>query len=151
MARKIELIIPDPGPDAPKPGDNPPGVLLIDPEGATPGREVPGFFVLAIDGVHVLSDKKPDGDAPRLPRQFLSLRAVQDYLDNHYGTGNPLRVRQWLAIERGGPTDFPAIWVGTRGKGKDRKSVTVRYLGSFRYWDGRRVDPTKVGTTEEFH
>lgn len=148
---KIPLIIPDPDPDdVPKPGEPPPKVLLISPEGATPGREVPGFFIITIDGDHVLSETTMHEGSP-LPRQFLSLDAVNAYLDERYGTAPPLHVRQYLRITRNGPTDFPAIWNGTRGKGKGRKQVTVRYMGSFRYWDGRRVDPTKVGTPREFN
>jgi hypothetical protein len=146
MAKPIHLVIPEPDLD---PGDKPVKTLFISPEGADPDREVPGFFIIQFNGEPIW----PDGSTPdkRLPRQFLSLAAVHAYLCEQFGWKAPLRVTTHIQIERGGPRDFPAIWGADRRIGKKHVQVRVRYLGSFKYWDGRRVDPTKVGTAQEIN
>ncbi len=146
--KKITLVVPEPG-DI-DPGDRPITPLFIEPEGATPGREVPGFFIIQIDG-EPIKPQTPSADTPWLPRQFLSLDAVHDWLRSTYGWKNPLPVTSRVRIEETGPRDFPAIWGANRRIGRKSVVVRVRYLGSFKYWDGRRVDPTKVGTSREFN
>lgn len=147
MARK--LVIPDPDPALlPEPGQ-PVEMLFIDPEGATPGREVAGFFIITFDGVPVMPDR-PVGN-PDLPRQFLTLDAVNAYVRERSGQQPPLRVRHYVRLDRAGAKDFPVIWGGERRIDGRRVTVEARYLGSFYYWDGRRVDPTKVGTRNEFN
>lgn len=145
--KTIKLVMPEPG-DI-DPGDRPIKTLFIEPEGATPGREVPGFFMIQIDGEPI----KPENASPDnpLPRQFLSLDAVHDWLRNTYGWKNPLPVTSHIRITDTGPRDFPAVWGATRKIGRKSVVIRVRYLGSFLYWDGRRVDPTKVGTANEFN
>ena len=143
MVKRIDLIVPDPT-DAPEPGESV-TPLFIEPEGRVPGRETPGFFVVRIAGEWVYPETEKS-----LPRQFLSLAAVNEFLTDRYGPAPPLRVSKYIDID-GATLNFPAIWMGTRGKGKNRATVQVRYIGSFRYWDGRRVDPTKVGTSYEFN
>ena len=140
--RKINLIVPNPDID---PGDEPITTLFISPEGADPDREVVGFFIIQIDGEPI----RPDGSDGPLPRQFLSLDAVHAYLREQYGWKVPLHVTTYSAIEKRGARDFPTIWGGDRKIGRKRVQVRVRYLGSFRYWSGRLVDPTKVGTVWE--
>jgi len=148
MIKRIDLIIPEvDAENAPHAGE-PVRPLLLEPEGATPGRETPGFFVLKINGQWVRSATTSD---PPLPRQFLSLDAVHAYLLERYGKAPPLRVAKYLMIESNGLNDFPAVWAGTRKSDKMRVPVRVQYIGSFRYWDGRRVDPYKVGTSQEFN
>lgn len=143
MPPKIRLIVPDPDID---PGTGPIKTLFISPEGADPDREVPGFFIIQLNGEPIRSAGESD---KRLPRQFLSLAAVHAYLREQYGWTVPLRVTSYALIDRGGKRDFPVIWGADRKIGKQHVQVRVRYLGSFRYWDGRLVDPTKVGTPQE--
>jgi hypothetical protein len=68
----------------------------------------------------------------------------------HYGPSPPLKISKYVDPDAD-TRRFPVTWSGTRGKGKQRVTIQVRYIGSFRYWDGRRVDPTKVGTSYEFN
>jgi hypothetical protein len=148
---RIPLLVPEIDPeDVPEPGE-PVTPLLIWPEGMTPGRETPGFFVVRLNGEWLWPDTAPPDGQPQLPRQFLSLDAVHSYLTERYGAAPPLRLVKRVPIAQNGRADFPVVWAGTRGKGKARVPVRVRYIGSFRYWDGRLVDPTKVGTAQEFH
>jgi len=58
-------------------------------------------------------------------------------------------VTSYVQFTPGRPRDFPAVWGAERKIGKKRVRVRVRYLGSFAYWNGRRVDPTTVGTARE--
>lgn len=147
----VRLVIPSPDPDdLPESGEKV-TFLAIEPEGATPGRETPGFFILRIAGEWVMPETPPKSGEPEMPRQFLSLDAVHAFLFDRYGKAPPLTVWRRLAIQQNAPKDFPAIWRGTRGTGKKRVPVETRYIGSFRYWDGRRVDPNKVGTKNEFN
>jgi hypothetical protein len=149
MAKKvIHLVLPqqDITPDDGKPVTP----MFIRPEGATPGREVPGFFIIQIDGDPIKSSTKPSNpDFPWLPKQFLSLDAVHDWLRETYGWKTPLHVTSFMKVD--GTRDFPVIWGADRRIGRKKVQVRVRYLGSFAYWDGRRVDPTKVGTRMEFN
>lgn len=140
----INLIVPEPDFD---PGDKPIKTLFISPEGADPDREVPGFFIIQLDGKPVQPENSTPEDA--LPQQFLSLAAVHAYLRERYGWTVPLRVTSYTRITKGGARDFPVIWGADRKLGNKRVQVSVRYLGSFRYWNGSRVDPTKVGTAQE--
>lgn len=150
--RPIRLVVPGSDID---PGEEPVETLFIHPDGATPGREVPGFFIIQIDGKPVWpGDGHAPSDAakaPALPRQFLSLDAVHAYLQDQYGWTVPLRITNYAATRRGGPREFPVIWGAERRIGKRRAQIRARYLGSFCYWDGRPVDPAKVGTTREFN
>jgi hypothetical protein len=148
MPDKIRLVVPEP--DIDDPGDDPITPILISPEGADPNREVPGFFIIQIDGESIKMENPPT-DKPWMPRQFLSLDAVHTWLRETYGWKVPLRVTSHVRITERGARDFPAVWGAERRIGKKQVRVRVRYLGSFRYWDGRRVDPTKVGTSREFN
>ena len=136
----INLVVPEPDFD---PGDGPIEARFISPEGADPDREVAGFFIIQLNGKPVW----PDG--AKLPQQFLSLDAVHAYLREQYGWKIPLRVTTYQKIDKDGERDFPVIWGADRKIGKKPVQVRVRYIGSFRYWNGRLVDPTKVGTSRE--
>lgn len=152
MPKTINLVVPEPDIDV---GDKPVTPIFISPEGADPDREVPGFFVIQIAGEYVWPDghdanaRDEPGATPVMPRQFLSLDAVHAYLRERYGWKVPLVVTSRVRIREGGPREFPAIWGAERKKGRKRVQVRARYLGSFAYWDGRPVDPTKVGTARE--
>src|SRR3954470_750580 len=114
-ARPIRMVVPEPDFD---PGDKPVTPLFISPEGADPDREVPGFFVIQINGEYVWPDgKKPesgDGEKPPMPRQFLSLDAAYMFLKKEYGWKTPMAVTSYVRTETGGRRDFPAIWGGER-------------------------------------
>lgn len=144
ITKPIQLIVPEPDYD---PGDEPIETLFISPEGADPDREVPGFFVIQIDGVYILADE----NTKSLPKQYPSLDAVHFYLREKYGWKIPLRVTTYVQTRKKGPRDFPAIWGAERKIGKKRVLIRARYIGSFRYWSGRPVDPRKVGTSAEFN
>ena len=152
MAKSIHLVVPEPDSD---PGDKPVEAVFISPDGADPDREVPGFFIIQIDGEPIWpGDGSKPADHPDLkrmmPRQFLSLDAVHTYLRDQFGWKIPLRVTSYVPTSRQGPRDFPAVWgAGTGRSARSTAKVRARYLGSFAYWNGRRVDPTKVGTARE--
>jgi hypothetical protein len=149
----IRFVVPEPEPEFADKELS--GLVFISPEGADPNREVPGFFIIHINGEPIWpgDGRRPseDDDKPTMPRQFLSLDAVHGFLRETYGWKAPLRVTTYTRISESGPRDFPAIWGADRRIGRKRAQIRVRYLGSFLYWDGRRVDPTKVGTSREFN
>jgi hypothetical protein len=148
----ITLVMPEPDLPEADIGDKPITPLFMYPEGKVEGRETPGFFIIQLDGKPILPVEPVPGIPDGMPKTFLSLNAVHEYLRVTYGWTIPLRVTTFLRIEQRGKKDFPAVW-GARRRLSDGVSVIVRvrYLGSFLYWDGRRVDPTVVGTSREFN
>lgn len=144
MIKPTQFFVPEPDHD---PGDEPIEILSIPAEGADPDREVPGFFFIQINGVYIPADD----NTTSLPKQFPSLDAVHFYLREKYGWKIPLHVTTYMQTRNNGPRDFPAIWGAERRIGKKRALVRARYIGSFRYWSGRPVDPRKVGTSAEFN
>ena len=151
MRKNIRLVVADPDREHADVGDKPIETTFISPEGADPNREVPGFFIIQLNG-ETVKMANPPPDQPWMPRQFLSLDAVYEWLRETYGWTTPLRIIGRVQIEPRAPQDFPAVWGAERRDVKRNKiRVRVRYLGSFHYWNGRRVDPTKVGTKQEFN
>ena len=152
IKKPIHLVVPESNLD---PGDEPVQTLFISPEGSDPDREVPGFFIIQINNEPVWpgDGSKPNndsGDTPVMPRQFLSLDAAYQYLREKYGWKTPMKVTSYVKTQHNGARDFPAIWGADRKLNRNKTvPVRIRYLGSFRYWDGRLVDPTKVGTRAE--
>lgn len=134
------------------PGDKPITPLFVELAGADPDREVPGFFIIQIDGKPIWPHgaDHPEDEKRPVPQQFPSLKAVHAFLQDRYGWRVPLHVTHYAKTSD--ITRCPVVW-GAFRRLRSGKRVTVRssYLGSFYYWSGRPVDPTRVGTAAEFN
>ena len=114
-------------------------------------REVPGFFILSHEGAPVLSSEPIPGLGFKLPRQFRSLSAAENFAEE--ANNRSLRFAVTSRVSGGhivsdGPASDegqPITWAAHTETGL----WEIAYIGSHAYHSGRVVEPGLVGTEEE--